>query len=69
MTNMVALRHQTTRALAIVPEHKVEEFLQAGYVEVGQGNDPAPEHKQPKRSRKKKVNKDATDADGSMFES
>lgn len=67
---MIALRHQKTRALAIVPEENEQMFLEAGYIPVkGQDKEePAPsENKKPKKSRsKKKVAENATDVDGSM---
>jgi hypothetical protein len=65
---MIALRHQKTRALAIVPEEKEQMFLEAGYIPVkGQENPVPSENKSKKsRSRKKKVAENATDADGSM---
>lgn len=74
MIIMIALRHKKTGALAIVPQEKVFEFLEAGYYEVGQKQNSAPseDKPKPKRSRKPKkvnedkVNEDATDADGSM---
>lgn len=65
---MIALRHQKTRALAIVPEEKEQMFLEAGYIRQGQDTEPVPSENKSKksRSRKKKVAEDATDADGSM---
>lgn len=67
---MIALRHQKTRALAIVPEENEQMFLEAGYIPVkGQDKEePAPSENKSKksRSRKKKVAEDATDADGSV---
>ena len=64
---MTALRHKETHALAIVPDCKVEMFLEAGYQITGQDTTPAPNLDKPKKRRStKKVTEDATDADGSM---
>lgn len=64
---MIALRHKQTRALAIVPEANLKVFLDAGYIPVkGQDKEEPAQEVKPKRTRKKKVTEDATDADGSM---
>ena len=61
---MVALRHKETRGLAIVPERKIEEFLACGY-----DYEAHEKQEQPKKSRKKKVTENATDADRGLSKS
>ena len=64
---MIALRHQKTGALAIVPDEKESMFLEAGYIRKGQEKPVPSENNKPKKSRsKKKVEEDAANDDGSM---
>lgn len=65
---MIALRHQKTGALAIVPDEKESMFLEAGYIRKGQEQPVPSENSKPKKSRssKKKVENDAANDDGSM---